>query len=123
MLNIRCNAGFHRLEMKRRGARRVIGIDTDARYLEQTCFAAEIERSNIEFIQMPVWDVALLQERLDLVIFMGVMYHLRNPLLAINLIHEPGVKDLLHFQSMQRGSKEIVPVQTDFDFGATGQFD
>ena len=35
---------------------------------------------------------------------MGVLYHLRHPLLALDLIHEHVAGDLLVFQSMQRGS-------------------
>ena len=38
---------------------------------------------------------------------MGVLYHLRHPLLALDLIHEHVARDLLLFQSMQRGSREI----------------
>ena len=42
VLDIGCNAGFYSLEMKRRGADHVIGIDTDERYLKQARFAAEV---------------------------------------------------------------------------------
>ena len=37
---------------------------------------------------------------------MGVLYHLRHPLLALDLIHEHVAGDLLIFQSMQRGSTD-----------------
>ena len=33
VLDIGCNAGFYSIEMKRRGADRVLGIDNDERYL------------------------------------------------------------------------------------------
>jgi tRNA (mo5U34)-methyltransferase len=72
---------------------------------------------------MPVWDVADLGERFDLVIFMGVLYHLRHPLLALDLIHEHVARDLLLFQSMQRGSHEVVMVAGDYDFNAAAPFD
>src|ERR1043166_6074831 len=35
MLDIGCNGGFYSIEMKRRGAARVLGIDVDDRYLSQ----------------------------------------------------------------------------------------
>ena len=35
---------------------------------------------------------------------MGVLYHLRHPLLALDLIREHVAGDLLLFQSMLRGS-------------------
>src|SRR5256885_1284869 len=43
VLDIGCNAGFYSLEMKRRGADRVVAIDHDPIYLEQARFAAEMK--------------------------------------------------------------------------------
>ena len=122
VLDIGCNAVFYSLEMKRRGASRVLGIDSDPRYLEQARLAAEISELDIEFRQMTVWDVAKLGERFDLVIFMGVFYHLRHPLLALDLIHEHVAKDLLLFQSMQRGSRELSVIAEDYDFEEVALF-
>ncbi|WP_263385651.1 TIGR04290 family methyltransferase [Granulicella arctica] len=123
VLDIGCNAGFYSLEMKRRGAARVLGIDTDDRYLAQARFAAEITGLDVQFERMPVWSVAALRERFDLVIFMGVLYHLRHPLLALDLIHEHVAKDLFLFQSMQRGSSEIAAIEEDYEFTAAAPFD
>jgi tRNA (mo5U34)-methyltransferase len=123
VLDIGCNAGFYSLEMKRRGAARVVGIDTDEHYLRQARFAAEVEEMNIEFLRMAVWDIAGLGEKFDLVIFMGVLYHLRHPLLALDLIHEHAACDMLLFQSMQRGSQQVVQVEADYDFNAEAPFD
>ena len=123
VLDIGCNGGFYSLEMKRRGAARVLGIDTDTGYLAQARFAAEVTGLDVEFRQMAVWDVAKLGETFDLVIFMGVLYHLRHPLLALDLIHEHVAKDLLLFQSMQRGSREVAKVAEDYEFAAPAPFD
>lgn len=123
VLDIGCNAGFYSMEMKRRGAARVLGIDSDPRYLRQARFAAEIEGVDVEFRRMGVWDVAALGEKFDLVIFMGVLYHLRHPLLALDLIHDHVARDLMLFQSMQRGSREIVSVAEDYDFNDPAPFD
>src|ERR1051326_1150938 len=38
VLDIGCNAGFYSIEMKRRGAERVLGVDVDDRYLAQARF-------------------------------------------------------------------------------------
>ena len=116
VLDIGCNAGFYSIEMKRRGADRVVGIDFDPEYLAQARLAAEICGTDIEFRQMSVYDVAELGEQFDLVLFMGVFYHLRHPLLALDLIHEHVVKDLFVFQSMQRGSREATPFEKDYHF-------
>jgi tRNA (mo5U34)-methyltransferase len=123
VLDIGCNAGFYSLEMKRRGARRVVGVDSDPRYLEQARFASEVTGLEIELRQLSVYDVARLGEKFDLVIFMGVLYHLRHPLLALDLIHEHVAGDMLLFQSMQRGSREIAPVAADYDFFKAEHFD
>jgi tRNA (mo5U34)-methyltransferase len=123
VLDIGCNAGFYSFEMKARGAARVLGIDTDEHYLRQARFAADVKGADVEFRRMAVWDVAELQEKFDLVIFMGVLYHLRHPLLALDLIHEHVVKDLMVFQSMQRGSREVMEVEPDYDFNASIPFD
>jgi tRNA (mo5U34)-methyltransferase len=116
VLDIGCNAGFYAMEMKRRGAARVLGIDFDAAYLAQARFAAEVNGLDIEFRSMSVYDVASLGEKFDVVLFMGVLYHLRHPLLALDLIHEHAARDLMVFQSMQRGSKEVARVEPDYSF-------
>src|SRR5690242_5440789 len=70
VLDIGCNAGFYSLEMKRRGAGRVLGIDSDETYLRQARFAASLVGSGIEFRKLSVYDVARLGERFDIVLFM-----------------------------------------------------
>jgi tRNA (mo5U34)-methyltransferase len=123
VLDIGCNGGFYSIEMKRRGAARVVGIDHDADYLAQARFAAEVLGLDIEFHQLSVYDVARLGERFDLVIFMGVLYHLRHPLLALDLLRAHVAADMLIFQSMQRGSKEVAELAEDYPFTEAGIFD
>jgi len=122
VLDIGCNAGFYSIEMKRRGASRVVGIDSDIRYLRQAELAAELSEVDIEFRQMDVYRVAELKEQFDLVLFMGVLYHLRHPLLALDLVYEHVARDTLVFQSLMRGSPEIVPVAEDYPFHDTEVF-
>jgi tRNA (mo5U34)-methyltransferase len=122
VLDIGCNGGFYAIEMKRRGADRVVGIDSDARYLAQARFAAEVSGVELELHQLSVYDVAKLGEAFDLVLFMGVFYHLRYPLLALDLIHEHVARDLLVFQSMQRGSDQVMPVAPDYPFSEKDVF-
>lgn len=123
VLDIGCNGGFYAMEMKRRGAARVLAVDFDEDYLAQARFAAEVCGLDIEFAKLSVYDVGALRERFDIVLFMGVLYHLRHPLLALDLIHEHVAGDLLIFQSMQRGSGEVEEVAADYDFGAVEHFD
>lgn len=122
VLDIGCNAGFYSMEMKRRGAERVLGIDSDNDYLAQARFAAEVNGLEIEFRRMNIYDVPQLEERFDVVLFMGVLYHLRHPLLALDLLHDHVTKDLLVFQSMQRGSREQWQSEEDYPFSETEVF-
>jgi len=123
VLDIGCNAGFYAMEMKRRGADRVLGLDTDDEYLAQARFAADVSGLKIEFRKLSAYDVGALGEKFDLVIFMGVLYHLRHPLLALDLIHEHVARDLLLFQSMLRGAETVDRLEMDYDFWTTAQFD
>jgi tRNA (mo5U34)-methyltransferase len=122
VLDIGCNAGFYSIEMKKRGAARVLAIDSDEDYLKQARFAASVNEMSIEFRKMNVYEVPQLREKFDVVIFMGVLYHLRHPLLALDLLHDHVAKDLLIFQSMQRGSNSVFPVEDNYPFWETDVF-
>ena len=56
-------------------------------------------------------------------LFMGVLYHLRHPLLALDLLREHVVADLLLFQTMLRGSPDASPIDPDYPFSETDVFD
>jgi tRNA (mo5U34)-methyltransferase len=116
VLDIGCNGGFYSIEMKRRGAARVVGIDSDDDYLLQARLAAEISGVEVELRKLSVYDVGALAEKFDVVLFMGVLYHLRHPLLALDLIRRHVAKDLFVFQSMQRGSNEVASLEDDYEF-------
>ena len=108
--------------MKRRGADRVVSVDSDDRYLSQARFASEVTGLKIELRQMDVYDIAGLGEKFDLVIFMGVLYHLRHPLLALDLLNEHAVKETLIFQSLIRGSSRTVALEDDYPISETALF-
>ncbi|QZH74240.1 MAG: TIGR04290 family methyltransferase [Erythrobacter sp.] len=121
VLDIGCNAGFYAIEMKRRGASRVLGIDSDDRYLEQAQLASDtLGFSEIEYRNLSVYDVGSLGEKFDLVVFMGVLYHLRHPLLALDLIREHVAGDLMLFQTMQQGTEAVLQVPEDHPFHKPG---
>ncbi|MFW2828787.1 TIGR04290 family methyltransferase [Sphingomonas sp. ID0503] len=124
VLDIGCNAGFYSVEMKRRGAARVLGIDSDDRYLAQARLATrELGFEGVEFAKLSVYDVGALAEKFDLVVFMGVLYHLRHPLLALDLIREHVAGDLMLFQTMQQGSEDVIDVPEDHPFFVPGSFE
>lgn len=116
VLDVGCNAGFYAIEMARRGAGDVVAIDSDPRYLVQAALAAQVCGVDLTLHRMSVYEVARLRRRFDLVIFMGVLYHLRHPLLALDLLWEHAVGGRLLFQSMQRGRAEPEDPEDDYGF-------
>jgi tRNA (mo5U34)-methyltransferase len=123
VLDIGCNAGFYSIQMKLRNAARVLAIDLDPDYLRQARFAAETVGVNIEFAEMSAYDVGSLGERFDIVLFLGVLYHLRHPLLALDLIREHVVRDAFVCQSMQRGDAGDELLEEDYPFSERAIFD
>lgn len=99
-LDIGCNAGFYSFELARRGAQ-VTAIDSNAHYLKQARWAAPQFglADRIEFRQQQVYELARDQQRYDLVLFLGVLYHLRYPLLALDIVSRK-TKHLLCLQTM-----------------------
>jgi tRNA (mo5U34)-methyltransferase len=121
VLDIGCNGGFYAIEMKRRGAERVIGIDVDERYLNQARFAADTLGLKIEFENRSVYDVDSIPGQFDYVLFMGVLYHLRYPLYALDKVVKK-VAGKLIFQTMLRGSEQAREWQQDYHFWNTQIF-
>lgn len=112
-LDIGCNAGFYSFELARRGAS-VLGIDVDPHYLEQARWAANLyglERQ-VTFREMQIYDLARQAETFDLVLFMGVFYHLRYPLLALDIVAER-VDRLLVFQTLTMPEEEVLEPPAD----------
>jgi tRNA (mo5U34)-methyltransferase len=115
VLDIGCNGGFHSIELKKRGASRVLGVDVDDRYLNQARFASEVLGLDIEFAKYSVYDVDSIPGQFDYVLFMGVFYHLRYPLFALDKVIKK-VKGSLIFQTMMRGSLNSPKVSEDYNF-------
>jgi tRNA (mo5U34)-methyltransferase len=101
VLDIGCNAGFYAQQLRRRGAR-VVGIDHDEHYLRQARFAAEVNGLDIEYRLLDTYDVEELDGEFDYVLFMGVLYHLRYPLYALDRVARLPRRRLI-VQSMIRG--------------------
>lgn len=106
-LDIGCNAGFYSFELARRGAR-VTGIDVEPLFLAQARWASReygLEQS-VSFEQRQVYDLAPDAARYDLVLFMGVFYHLRYPLLALDIVTEH-VDRLMVFQTLTMPGEDV----------------
>jgi tRNA (mo5U34)-methyltransferase len=88
-LDIGCNAGFYSFELARRGAE-VLALDLDEHYLRQGRWAARHldPEGRVEFRQGSVYDLVEIAGSFEVVLFMGVLYHLRYPLLALDAVAE-----------------------------------
>ena len=89
VLDIGCNGGFYSFELAARGAS-VLAVDVDEHYLRQARWAAQQldPDRRVELRRMSVYSLADLDERFDVVLFLGVLYHLRHPLLALDIVAE-----------------------------------
>lgn len=116
VLDIGCNAGFYSFELARRGAA-VLGIDADPHFLAQAEWAAALLGLNefCRFERRQVYDLARIDGQWDLVLFMGVFYHLRYPLLGLDIVAEK-VRRRLVFQSVATGEAGPAPMPADVDF-------
>lgn len=106
-LDIGCNAGYYALELAKRGAT-VLGIDVEPLFLRQAQWAAgEFGLAQrVELAQMQVYDLASIGETFDLVVFMGVFYHLRYPLLALDIVAQR-VSQLMVFQTLTMPGEDV----------------
>ena len=115
VLDLGCNGGFYSIELKKRGASRVLAVDVDDRYLNQARFAAETLGMDIEFEKRSVYEVDRISGQFDYVLFMGVFYHLRYPLYALDKVIKK-VRGKLIFQTMIRGSLKTPELKEDYNF-------
>ncbi len=115
-LDIGCNAGFYTFELAKRGAS-VLGIDHDPHYLAQADWASrQLGLSDsVELRQLDVYQLDQLEEHFDLVLFLGVLYHLRYPLLGLDLVAEL-VDGLLVLQTLTMPGSAAAEVPADVPF-------
>jgi tRNA (mo5U34)-methyltransferase len=112
ILDIGCNAGYYSVECAKRGAD-VTAIDIDVKYLEQAKWVAEIfdVDQRISFHRMQVYDLVKTDWQFDIILFLGVFYHLRYPLLGIDILSEK-TEDQVVFQSLSlQVEEEHQPVE------------
>jgi tRNA (mo5U34)-methyltransferase len=112
-LDVGCNAGFYSFRLAERGAD-VLALDLDEHYLRQARWAAEQldPHGRVEFRRMSVYDLVDVDERFDLVLFLGVLYHLRYPQLALDLVAER-VRGRVILQTLTIPGAEPVDVPED----------
>lgn len=89
VLDIGARDGFFTFEAERRGAREVLALDNEAPTNTGFAIAAELLDSKATYVTENVYSLSAERYgRFDLVLFLGVIYHLRHPLLALDRIHD-----------------------------------
>lgn len=107
VLDIGCNAGFYSIELARRGAM-VTAIDVDEHYLAQARWVVQVfgleDRIHLE--QRQLYSLAHTRRRWDVVLFLGLLYHLRYPLLGLDIVSRCVGRTLI-LQSLSAPGHEI----------------
>jgi len=80
ILDVGCNAGYFSIQAKLRGAGRVVGLETIPDYLKQAEICRQIWGVDIEYKALDAHQLGTLNEQFDIVVFTGILYHLKNPL-------------------------------------------
>ena len=86
VLDIGARDGFFSFELERRGAK-VLAIDYFGPTITGFAIASKLLGSRVRYEVLNVYDLSpATHGKFDIVLFLGVLYHLRNPLLALDRI-------------------------------------
>jgi tRNA (mo5U34)-methyltransferase len=84
VLDVGCNGGFYAVEMKRRGAGRVVAIDSQRHHVRQALFVARALGLGIEVERLSVYDLSPARVGgFDLCLALGLVYHLKHLVMAL----------------------------------------
>ncbi|HZT60532.1 MAG TPA: DUF1698 domain-containing protein [Pyrinomonadaceae bacterium] len=84
VLDVGCNAGFYSVELKRRGARRVVGVDSQRNLIRQAAFVRDALGLDIEYRRLSVYDLdPRATGQFDIVLALGLIYHCKHLVLAL----------------------------------------
>lgn len=84
VLDVGCNAGFYSIEMKRRGAARVLGLDSQRDLIRQAEFVRDVLGLDIEYQRKSVYDLdPLVMGQFDVTLALGLIYHCKHLVLAL----------------------------------------
>ena len=84
VLDVGCNAGFYAIEMKRRGAGRVLGIDSQRDLIRQARFVRDVLELEIDYQRKSVYDLdPAVMGQFDITLALGLIYHCKHLVLAL----------------------------------------
>jgi tRNA (mo5U34)-methyltransferase len=84
LLDVGCNAGFYAIEASRRGAVRVLGIDSQRNLIRQAVFVRDVLGLDIEYRRLTVYDLDPRElGQFDITLALGLVYHCKHLVLAL----------------------------------------
>ncbi|MBX2997415.1 MAG: DUF1698 domain-containing protein [Caldilineaceae bacterium] len=130
ILDVGTNAGYFCIQAKLNGAAQVVGVDFEDRYLKQAETCRSIWKLDIDYRQTDIDQLQLhtMGQRFDLVIFTGILYHLKNPLGVLEQmaslcndaivveteVISPRHRNVLHVRQGPLGRSVVTPSHTGF---------
>lgn len=84
LIDIGCSDGYFSIEAAKRGYKEVVGLDVRKDNIDRARYAAEIiGLDNVQFDVDNIYELSKIKSRkFDIVVCMGLMYHLTHPVLA-----------------------------------------
>lgn len=116
VLDVGCNAGFYAVELKRRGAARVVGVDSQRSLVRQAAFVRDALGLDIEYARASVYDLDPRElGQFDVVLALGLIYHCKHLVLALERLY--GVtRELLILETAVYPPKKA-PASFEYDVG------
>ena len=110
VLDVGCNAGFYAVEVKRRGAARVVGVDVQRLHIRQAMFVKRALGLDIEFQRASVYDLTPRAcGHFDVTLALGLIYHCKHLMLALENLAQVTRRTLLLETAVYPPHKQPAP--------------
>jgi tRNA (mo5U34)-methyltransferase len=117
VLDVGCNAGFYSFEAKRRGVKRVLGVDGQRQHVRQGLFVRKVLGLDVEFRRLNVYELSPRSVgQFDITLALGLLYHLKHPILALENLYQV-TKELLVIETATMPARQT-PESFPYSFGA-----
>jgi len=122
VIDLACNDGYFSIQMKKRGAKRVVGVDNREENLKKCDFLCRWFDVEVETILADVQTYCLTtDERFDYVFCLGLFYHLKYPVLVLDRIAEM-TKSRLFFQTIRIDGPKVSNFIPKDDYTGVNKF-
>jgi len=119
VLDLGCASGYFALELAARGAH-VLAVDWEERAVAQVQFAADVLELEVECRLQNIYAFVLANNQVfDYVLFMGVFYHLRHPLLVTDQLARM-TREAMVFQTVLSNHEDTVDPELPDNFSDRG---